>query len=236
MHYHRFTGEIRRFLGLIIFCAREFVNTSNGSRAWEFQEECRRQMTYQGPDKRDRIGKFRAELVGRDLDFSTIDIVMIHFVAKKTFIYMKSKKCLDKCPELSEIFKNRRIYTKQKITFIIEENLTKKILQPVSKKFKKIRYAVPLPEKNEEDEVLFPYYRIFHHKREELLQEAANFEGGKGFVLNTDNFKKILLIYQKSLMVNIPIVLMGESGCGKTYLIKFLAEVLLQKVKFKVIS
>jgi MoxR-like ATPase len=69
--------------------------------------------------------------------------------------------------------------------------------------------------------------------KDKFMQEVSTFES-KGYILNTDNFKKILFILQKAKM-RVPIVLLGESGCGKTYMIKFIAKVLLQGA-FKAIT
>ena len=42
------------------------------------------------------------------------------------------------------------------------------------------------------------------------------------YVLSADNFFKIILIYNK-LKANLPVVIMGECGCGKTSLISYMA-------------
>ena len=55
------------------------------------------------------------------------------------------------------------------------------------------------------------------------------FDNGKGYQLNIDNFIKILLILQKARN-RLPVVIMGETGCGKTYLIQFLVQVILHGV------
>ncbi|XP_067940322.1 E3 ubiquitin-protein ligase rnf213-alpha-like [Watersipora subatra] len=43
------------------------------------------------------------------------------------------------------------------------------------------------------------------------------------YVLTMDNAKKILAIHQR-LRVNIPVIIMGETGCGKTKLIEFMCK------------
>ena len=60
----------------------------------------------------------------------------------------------------------------------------------------------------------------------DVVTRAKAFKG-KGFVITLDNFMKISLILLKSF-VKIPVVMMGESGCGKTYLSEFVSECLLQ--------
>lgn len=50
--------------------------------------------------------------------------------------------------------------------------------------------------------------------------------------MNIDNYLKIMLILQKQ-RANNPIIIMGETGCGKTFLLKYIAEVIYgDKAKF----
>lgn len=58
-----------------------------------------------------------------------------------------------------------------------------------------------------------------------IIENTNQFNGGKGYVLNKDNMIKILLIHQK-LEANLPILIMGETGCGKTYLLEYYAKVI----------
>jgi MoxR-like ATPase len=46
--------------------------------------------------------------------------------------------------------------------------------------------------------------------------------------MNIDNYLKILLIIQR-YRSRLPVILMGESGCGKTYLLKYVAEIIFKK-------
>lgn len=53
---------------------------------------------------------------------------------------------------------------------------------------------------------------------------SSNFYGddpGEGYELTLDNCLKMIAIYLR-LVCNIPVLIMGETGCGKTSLIKFL--------------
>jgi MoxR-like ATPase len=43
-----------------------------------------------------------------------------------------------------------------------------------------------------------------------------------------DNYLKILMILQR-VRVGEPVVIMGETGCGKTYLVKYMAKVLFKE-------
>ena len=68
--------------------------------------------------------------------------------------------------------------------------------------------------------------RFLGQQPADLIKRASLFKG-KGFVITLDNFMKISMILLKSF-VKIPIVMMGESGCGKTYLSEFVSECLLE--------
>ena len=68
--------------------------------------------------------------------------------------------------------------------------------------------------------------KFLNQKPDEVIERAKQFKG-KGFVITLDNFMKISLILLKSHL-KIPIVMMGESGCGKTYLSEFVSECLMQ--------
>lgn len=68
-------------------------------------------------------------------------------------------------------------------------------------------------------------------KHEELLAELKNVVGAprltsqnKGYVLTPDNFLKMLLILLR-IRARVPVIISGETGCGKTSLIKYLASV-----------
>jgi Cdc6-like AAA superfamily ATPase len=63
---------------------------------------------------------------------------------------------------------------------------------------------------------------------EKLKQRTADFKGGKGFCITTENFMKICLIILKAELKT-PIIMMGESGCGKTYVSQYVSSVLLEE-------
>jgi hypothetical protein len=65
---------------------------------------------------------------------------------------------------------------------------------------------------------------------EELVYEAKIFEN-KGYEINLDNFLKISLILQRTKL-RIPVVCIGETGCGKTFMIKFVSSVLMNVSEF----
>jgi hypothetical protein len=58
------------------------------------------------------------------------------------------------------------------------------------------------------------------------LELSAKFGSNKGFRITEESYMKILLMLQKS-QIKQPIILMGESGCGKTYLSSYLVETIL---------
>ena len=55
----------------------------------------------------------------------------------------------------------------------------------------------------------------------------------KSYVFTADNFMKLILISLR-LRTNIPVIMMGETGCGKTSLIKIIAK--LKDIKFHILN
>ncbi|XP_067936897.1 E3 ubiquitin-protein ligase rnf213-alpha-like [Watersipora subatra] len=65
---------------------------------------------------------------------------------------------------------------------------------------------------------------------------AENDDPDPSYVLTMDNAKKILAIHQR-LRVNIPVIIMGETGCGKTKLIEFMSRLQIpSELKDKIVS
>jgi hypothetical protein len=62
----------------------------------------------------------------------------------------------------------------------------------------------------------------------QLSKDIQSFHENQGFNLTKSNFMKIALIISKAKQ-KVPIIIMGESGCGKTYISKFVSEVLLKE-------
>ena len=67
-------------------------------------------------------------------------------------------------------------------------------------------------------------------KLEDLIYNAKIFEN-KGYEINLDNYLKISLILQRTKL-RIPVVCIGETGCGKTFMIKFISSVLMNVLNF----
>jgi hypothetical protein len=59
----------------------------------------------------------------------------------------------------------------------------------------------------------------------ELLKRKDHLQGPKDYVVTVDNLLKLMSIQQR-LRFGLPVILMGETGCGKTALVKFLASTL----------
>ncbi|CAM4845776.1 unnamed protein product, partial [Rotaria magnacalcarata] len=68
----------------------------------------------------------------------------------------------------------------------------------------------------------------FDSKDIEIFQRDIAKRLQSSYVLTPDNFIKMLLIYMR-VQSGIPVLIMGETGCGKTSLIKFLCQKILDE-------
>ena len=68
-------------------------------------------------------------------------------------------------------------------------------------------------------------------KNFDTLKQTSNNFRGTGFSLTAETYLKICLILSKAAL-GVPIILMGESGCGKTHLAHFVAEGILGEPLF----
>eukprot|EP00439_Symbiodinium_sp_Y106_P033514 s1540_g4.t1 len=66
---------------------------------------------------------------------------------------------------------------------------------------------------------------VHHIEGGALLSKKDHLQGPKDYVVTVDNLIKLMSIQQR-LKYGLPVILMGETGCGKTALVKFLAETL----------
>ncbi|XP_076466247.1 E3 ubiquitin-protein ligase rnf213-alpha-like [Babylonia areolata] len=86
-------------------------------------------------------------------------------------------------------------------------------------------YKVPLAEDFDalpREDRLLRLYRALGLRDEEMFDENDEIiDPDDTYELTTDNVKKILAIYMR-FRCNIPVIVMGETGCGKTRLVKFL--------------
>ena len=70
-----------------------------------------------------------------------------------------------------------------------------------------------------------------NHYIKAIRKKIISFGHKKGYTILVDNYIKIIMILQRARNRQ-PIIIMGESGCGKTYLIRFLVEVLMADFAF----
>ncbi|CAF2688686.1 unnamed protein product [Rotaria sp. Silwood2] len=70
--------------------------------------------------------------------------------------------------------------------------------------------------------------KSFDNKDIEIFQRDIAKRLQDDYVLTSDNFIKMLLIYMR-VQCGIPVLIMGETGCGKTSLIKFLCQKILDE-------
>ncbi|KAK7494871.1 hypothetical protein BaRGS_00013998, partial [Batillaria attramentaria] len=68
---------------------------------------------------------------------------------------------------------------------------------------------------------LLRLYRVLGLYDEEIFDDSGIIDPDDTYELTTDNVKKILAIYMR-FRCNIPVIVMGETGCGKTRLVEFL--------------
>ncbi len=59
-----------------------------------------------------------------------------------------------------------------------------------------------------------------------ILGVQQTFDPDATYELTTDNVKKLLAIYMR-LKCNIPVIVMGETGCGKTRMVQYLCALML---------
>ena len=134
------------------------------------------------------------------------------YINKLSEIYDKDLKSTIKSP-LIFIFtkKNKNYYTELDIS---EEGLEN---YKTSKDFlKKLRHILNLNNPINDTEQSEEY------KNRTSLEEIINRDK---YVITKDNFRKMILILYR-IIAKIPVILMGETGCGKTALIKKLNELL----------
>jgi hypothetical protein len=70
--------------------------------------------------------------------------------------------------------------------------------------------------------------RVYLRKEDDFRSRCEKFENNKNYILTPDNFLKIVKVIQK-VEYNMPLILCGNTGCGKTYLITFIAECIFQE-------
>ena len=133
-------------------------------------------------------------------------------------IKTKATNAIDK---LSEVYSNdiNEMKFTSPLIFIFEQN---NILK---------RFYVPT-----RDEQAYPHSKDFLKKFKEIISLPNEIEKDVGdnksllsiidnYVITNDNFRKMILLYYR-IKANIPVIIMGDTGCGKTALIKKLNQLL----------
>ena len=67
-----------------------------------------------------------------------------------------------------------------------------------------------------------------NESKAEIVDKYFNEAQNTGYVLTPDNFLKMNLIYMRCIS-NLPLIIMGETGCGKTALLRFFVENILRE-------
>jgi ABC-type multidrug transport system fused ATPase/permease subunit len=136
--------------------------------------------------------------------------------------YNEKKDYIDK---LSEIYDNdlKEMEFPDPLIFIIKEKMIyDELLIPTKESYeyknskdylKRIKEILNLPNEVEED------------KGEQKSLLSIIEEKNNNYVITNDNFKKmVLLVYR--IKANVPVIIMGDTGCGKTTLITKLNQIL----------
>ena len=164
-----------------------------------------------------------------------------------------TEECISEFAKCTQYFTNGSF---AKLIAGIDKNSDKDYIDELSEKYendlKKMEFKSPLifiiKEKMEFDEFYVPTKTTKEYKNAgaylKRMKELLNIpnevdkdigelksllsiigQEGNNYVITNDNFKKmILLIYR--IKANVPVIIMGETGCGKTALIKKLNQIL----------
>ena len=159
-----------------------------------------------------------------------INITSVSFDEIKPSLIIFNDDCktftiLTTCSENEEEFKNLEIlYNSQNIEIQTQKNKTKKEntlnkdeieLLKANKKLKNFRNLT----RKEILENLFNFMNITDLTEEQINQILGS------YVFTPDNFIKVILIFLR-IRARIPVILMGETGCGKTTLIEMASKML----------
>ncbi|KAJ5067535.1 hypothetical protein M0811_12887 [Anaeramoeba ignava] len=105
-------------------------------------------------------------------------------------------------------------------------------LQPILKA-NGFKFNEPLPKysKRKDYEFLFSLFKSLSLSPSQIEIEnliSSHKENNSKYVLTNDNFLKMIFIQYK-LLSNLPIILIGETGCGKTSLVEYLCETIMKQ-------
>ena len=124
----------------------------------------------------------------------------------------------DVIDKLSEVYNNdlRNMEFDAPLVFIIKEKKEYKILYIPTKESKKYNSTIDFLKKIKE--LLNLPYEV-----ESLLNIIE--EKNNNYVITNDNFKKMVLLLYR-IIANVPVIIMGDTGCGKTALITVLNQII----------
>ena len=139
------------------------------------------------------------------------------YIDKLSEIYNNELKDMEFPDPLIFINKEKKIYHELYIPSKKESSENEKIYKNSKDFLKQIKEILDLPNNVEKDE------EKDGKKLKSLLSIIE--EKNNNYVITIDNYKKmVLLIYR--IKANVPVILMGETGCGKTALIIKLSQIL----------
>ena len=133
-------------------------------------------------------------------------------------IETKATKALDKLSEVYSNDINEMEFTSPLIFIFEQNNVLKKFFVPTR------------------DEKAYSHSKDFLKKFKDIIYISNEIDKDVGdnksllsildnYVITNDNFRKMILLYYR-IKANIPVIIMGDTGCGKTALIKKLNQLL----------
>ena len=127
-------------------------------------------------------------------------------------IYNEYKLSVKKNHQFVEIYEFNRARVSEDFYNLVIEAATE-VVNPSYRYLKRLKHMLDLPNDVKKD---------IDDKKS--LLSILNLESDN-YVITDDNYKKmVLLIYR--IQANVPVIIMGETGCGKTTLIKKLCQIL----------
>ena len=143
----------------------------------------------------------------------------LSIIYNKNIINENEKKSKEEYESLKSLFNLGKNKNEEEDLINYNEINNEKYLEEIKKVFD-LKNCIKNEEKANKDKDSILY-------KLDSLEEIT-----KNYIFNSDNYIKLILILLK-LRAKIPIILMGETGCGKTFLIKILSKLLYQKKLFE---
>ena len=154
----------------------------------------------------------------------------IHNDAEQSFekikeIYNEHKLSVKDNGQFIEIYNFNRENALEDFYNLVLEAVSE-VVDPSYYYLKKLKQMLNLPneiEGNEENEILLDKKKSSNKSLLTLTDILK--KDSDNYVITEDNYKKmVLLIYR--IQANVPVIIMGETGCGKTFLITKLSQIL----------